>query len=77
MFKRKIPRDNHDGGKGSGGKALFPMRPADRILESNEGYGLKRIFSFMNGAKIEPDEIFKGDYLGGARPSKDPEYKLK
>jgi len=78
VFKRNIPRNKHEDGKGSGGKAPLPIRRAERIIEeSKEGSGMRRILAFMRGAEIEPDEIFKGDYLGGARPSKGPEGKPK
>ena len=78
MFKRKV-QDKRDDSKGSGGKPPIPMRSADQILkEVKEDSGMKRIFAFMKGAKIESEDIFDGDYLRGDEPPKgNTGYKLK
>jgi hypothetical protein len=78
VVKSKV-QDKRDGGKGSESKPPLQMRSADQILkEVKDDPGMRRIMQFMKGAKIEPEDIFSGDYLKGDEPPKDTTgYKLK
>ena len=55
------------------------MRSADKVLKSVDlDPGMERILAFMKGAKLDPEEIFDGDYFKGDKPPpKGTGYKLK
>ena len=79
VFKQKVLKDKRDDSKGSGGKPPLPMRSADQILKGvKDDPGVKKIIAFMKGAKIEPEDIFDGDYFRGDEPPKGATgFKLK
>ncbi|MCP4646998.1 MAG: hypothetical protein GY852_04575 [bacterium] len=68
MVRRKV-LNKRDDSKGSGDMSCFPMRSPDKILKDAKlDPGMRCIMAFLNGAKIEPEQIFKGDFFNGDKP---------